>query len=288
MAQLSASPGAVFTLPQINYTLSDEEYRLLSKFIQENYGIYLKEEKRTLLSSRLQSLLADLNCESFADFHSRLLTDDSGEIAVEMINRITTNHTFFMREADHFTFFQKKVLPQLKETVKDRDLRIWCAACSTGEESYTLAMLIDEFFQEDKYLWDRRILATDISSRVLEKAVSGVYTAEEIDRLPPAWRGRYFERVGENEFRVIDSIRNQVIYRKFNLIERSFPFRRKFHVIFCRNVMIYFDEKTKYELVEKLYDCTEPGGYLFIGHSETLLKNKTRFRYIMPAVYQRV
>ncbi|HHX71946.1 MAG TPA: protein-glutamate O-methyltransferase CheR [Clostridiales bacterium] len=281
MAQLiTASPGFLI--------LNDHEYRLLASFIQKNYGIYLKEEKRTLLSSRLQGLLTEMNCQSFRDFHQRLLADETGEIAVEMINRITTNHTYFMREADHFVFFQKKVLPNLQKTVKDKDLRVWCAACSTGEESYTLAMLIDEFFQEEKYFWDSRILATDISARALDRAVKGVYTTEGIARLPATWRLKYFEQVGENEYQVMDSIRQEVIYRKFNLMEKSFPFRKKFHAIFCRNVMIYFDEQTTYDLVDKFYECTEPGGYLFIGHSETLLRDKTRYRYVMPAVYQRV
>jgi len=204
-----------------------------------------------------------------------------------LIDKITTNHTFFMREADHFYYFRDTVLPYLTRTVKEKDLRIWSAGCSTGEEPYTLAMIIDEFLGREKMLWNSKILATDISAKVLDVAQRGIYSNEEIASLPAQWRLNYFKKFNHEKSILIDRIINEVIYRKFNLMEGIFPFKRKFHVIFCRNVMIYFDNKTKDELVNKYYQQLEPGGYLFIGHSESLNRETTRLKYIMPAVYRK-
>jgi chemotaxis protein methyltransferase CheR len=148
-------------------------------------------------------------------------------------------------------------------------------------------MIIDEFFGKEKVWWDAKVLATDISSKVLGEATKGIYSNEEIAPLPPDWRLNYFKKINNENSVIVDKIRNEVIYRKFNLMDGVFPFKRKFHVIFCRNVMIYFDAKTKSELVNKFYDMTEHGGYLFIGHSEALNREETRYKYIMPAVYRK-
>jgi len=192
-----------------------------------------------------------------------------------------------MREVDHFNLFKEKVLPQLAINSKGKDLRIWSAGCSSGEEPYTLAMIIDEFFGMDKKWWDTKILATDISSQVLDIALEGVYTNERITTIPASWKINYFQKLKKEKSVLIPKIRNEVIYRKFNLMDKAFPFKKKFHVIFCRNVMIYFDNKTKMDLVKKFYDLTEPGGYLFIGHSESLNRNETEYQYILPAVYRK-
>jgi chemotaxis protein methyltransferase CheR len=192
-----------------------------------------------------------------------------------------------MREVNHFYYFRDNVLPYLVNKAKDRDLRIWSAGCSTGEEPYTLAMIMDEFFGEDRKLWDTKILATDISENVLEQAIKGEYSNEETASLPPSWKINYLKKYDVENSVLVDKIRNEVIYRKFNLMDKVFPFRRKFHVIFCRNVMIYFDNNTKDELANKFYDLLEYGGYLFIGHSESLNREKTKFRYIMPAIYRK-
>jgi len=171
--------------------------------------------------------------------------------------------------------------------MKDKDLRIWSAGCSTGEEPYTLAMLIDEFLGNEKLQWDAKILATDISNKVLETAKRGIYSNEKIATLPAQWRLKYFKKYDDENSILVDSIKNEVIYRNFNLMEKVFPFRRKLHVIFCRNVMIYFDYKTRDELVNKFYQHLEDGGYLFVGHSESLNRETTRFKYVMPAVYRK-
>lgn len=267
--------------------ISEKEFRQLSEFIKANYGIYLKAEKKTLVTGRLSNLLLEKNFRSFTDYFDYIIADKTGNALATLIDKITTNHTFFMREADHFEFFRKQVLPYYINTLPEKDLRIWSAGCSSGEEPYTLAMIIDEFLGDYKKCWDTKILATDISSKVLAQALESIYDNEAIASLPAYWRLNYFRKLNNEKSVLIDKIRNEVIFRKFNLIDELFPFKRKFHVIFCRNVMIYFDNETKKDLLRKFYKYTEPGGYLFIGHSESFGRNETEYKYVKPAVYRK-
>lgn len=269
-------------------TITDKEFEQLSTYIKANYGIYLKPEKTTLVIGRLQNVLILNGFKSFSEYYDYLIRDKTGMAVSTLLDKITTNHTFFMREADHFTYFKDTVLPYIISNTTERDLRIWCAGCSSGEEPYTLAMIIDEVLGKEKLFWDAKILATDISTKVLEEAKRGVYSNKEIETLPSKWKLAYTSKIDSENSVMIDRIRNEVIFRKFNLMENVFPFKKQFHVIFCRNVMIYFDEKTKNTLVNKYYDLLKPGGYLFIGHSESLNREATRFRYLQPAVYRKV
>ena len=268
------------------FTITDKEFKQLSCYIKTNFGINLKEKKKTLMVGRLNNVLLEMGFKNFSEYYDCIIADKTGDAAVTLIDKITTNHTFFMREADHFHYFRDKVLTYLKETVKDKDLRIWSAGCSSGEEPYTLAMIIDEFFGEEKKKWDRKILATDISNRAINKALEGIYSKKEIESLPVQWKLKYFRQLDKERFVIVDTIKNEVIFIKFNLMN-AFPFKKKFHVIFCRNVMIYFDNNTKYQLVNKLYDSLDDGGYLFVGHSESLDSTKTRFKHIAPAIYRK-
>ncbi len=266
--------------------ISMKEFQKLADYIKLNYGIHLKEEKQTLITARLHNVLNELKLKSFTEYYDYIISDRTGMAAATLLDKITTNHTFFMRETDHFYFFRDKALPYLSNTQGDKDLRIWSAGCSSGEEPYTLAMLIDEYLGEDKALWDTKVLATDISNGILEVAKKGIYSNDRIAALPAHWRINYFSKLSNENSCLIDKIRNEVIYRRFNLME-SFPFKKRFHVIFCRNVMIYFDNKTKDSLVERFYHALEPGGYLFIGHSESINRESSKFKYIMPAVYRK-
>ncbi len=268
-------------------TITKKEFRQLAEYIKANYGINLKDEKQALVTGRLHNILAQNNFGNFTEYFEHIISDKTGAAAITLIDKITTNHTFFMREADHFFYFRDKVLPYLKKAVQKNDLRIWSAGCSSGEEPYTLAMILDEFFGGEKMFWDTKILATDISGRVLEEAQRGIYGSDAVASLPSAWKLNYFKKYDQENVIVADKIRNEVIYRKLNLMDKAFPFRAKFHVIFCRNVMIYFDTPTKLELVRKFYELTEYGGYLFIGHSESLGHDGSGYRYIMPAVYRK-
>jgi chemotaxis protein methyltransferase CheR len=268
--------------------ITEQEFTRFSDYIKNNYGINLKEEKQALVTGRLHNVLINNNFNSFSDYYDYVLSDTTGNAVATLVDKITTNHTFFLREMDHFTYFKDKVIPYLKSTVREKDLRIWSAGCSTGEEPYTLAMMIDELFNKEKLWWDTKILATDISPKVLKHAVKGIYRNKELEVLPLNWRLNYFKQLDAENSVIVEKIKNEVIYRKFNLMDKIFPFKRKFHTIFCRNVMIYFDAKTKIELINKFYDMTEYGGYLFIGHSESLNRDETKYKYIMPAVYRKI
>ena len=267
--------------------LSDKEFQIIRDHIHKNYGINLGQEKKTLVYSRLRSVLQEQGMSDFTEYFNYLKNDRSGEASVKFIDRITTNHTFFMREAEHFNYFRDEVLPYLERThAKDKDLRLWCAACSSGEEPYTLQMIIQDNFR-NKPGWSTDILATDISSKVLTKAIRGVYPNENIKALPPEWQERYFNKLDNENSVVSDDLKKRVCFRKFNLMNSVYSFKKPFQVIFCRNVMIYFDAQTREEVVKRFYGCTEPGGYLLIGHSESLNHSRSGYKYITSATYKK-
>ena len=261
--------------------LTDREFGELVAYMKTNYGINL-EKKRLLIESRLYSVLAEKKVSSFTEYFDLVRRSGSGELNT-MLNKLTTNHTYFMREPGHFRFFQDVILPQQEKTNREHDLRIWSAGCSTGEEAYTAVMVMKDFFGAQN--WDYRILATDISTRVLEEAQRGVYPEESLKDVPPRWRKRYFGRDGQT-YLLSDEVKREVIFKRLNLMD-PFPFTKPFDLIFCRNVMIYFEQETKNGLVAKFYDALKPGGYLFIGHSETIQRDSSGFRYIEPSIYQK-
>ena len=269
--------------------ITTKEFFLLSGYIKEAYGINLKEEKKTLVKGRLGNMLAQQGFENFTEFYEYLVKDRTGKATRDLVNRITTNHTYFMREKEHFLFFRQTVLPALIKEAKSPDLRIWSAGCSSGEEAYTLAMLIDDYFAQGKGRWDTTILATDLSENALGKGNRGRYPAASLSPLPESWIKRYFREVSgdPSEVEVVEALKKEVVFRRFNLMETRFSFKKPFDVIFCRNVMIYFDEDTKHTLVQRFYDQLRPGGYLFIGHSETIDRRRSKFQYIKPAVYKK-
>lgn len=267
--------------------ITDQEMKELSDFVQQHFGITLAE-KKNLVEGRLAKHLSDLGIENFRTYFQRVINDRSGEEISFLMTKLTTNHTFFMREASHFDYFRDTVLPWIAETVKDKDLRIWCAGCSTGEEPYTLAMILADYFGKEQILWDRKILATDISATALNTAREGIYKGDEVRTLPHAWQMNYFKPLGNDRYRVSDAIREQVIFRSFNLMEPTLPFKKLFHVIFCRNVMIYFNQETKSQLISRYYHQTQTGGYLFIGHTESLGQDTMGYKYLLPSVYRKL
>lgn len=268
--------------------VTNKEFELIHDYIKLNYGINLSTEKKSLIYSRLRPVLQEKGFNNFTQYYEYLISDKTGQASIVFIDKMTTNHTYFMREVDHFYYFRDTVLPYLEKNVKNNDLRIWCAGCSSGEESYTLEILMQEYFNNKPVKWDTELLATDISSSVLAKATKGVYSNEQLKPLQENWKKLYFKKYNEENMTVVDSIKNKVTYRKFNLMDKTFSFKKKFQVIFCRNVMIYFDSTTRNELVNRFYEVSEYGAYLFIGHSESLSNTGTKYKYIMPAVYRKV
>ena len=265
--------------------ITDKEFATLTKFVKSRYGIDLTK-KRVLIESRLTNDLHKRGLTSFEQYLDILFNDKSGNETVNLLNKLTTNLSYFMRENDHFNYLYNTVLPALEKRKTDHVLRIWSAGCSTGQEAYNVQMVIDEYFGSRKKEWDVSMLATDISMRVLNKAKNGIYTAEELKDLPANWRQKYISPLSDGTFQVRDEIRKQVIFKPGNLME-EFHYKKPFDVIFCRNVMIYFDAETKAKIVKKFYDWTAKGGYLFIGHSESINGIGSKYSYIQPAIYQR-
>ena len=269
--------------------ITDVEFERIRGFIKQKYGINLSKEKKSLIQSRLGSIVQEKGLDGFTQYFDYLHRDTSGEAIIQFVDKVTTNHTYFMRESDHFEYFRDTALPYIYENhSQDSDLRLWCAGCSSGEEPYTLEMLIQDFFRNKSKKWDTQILATDISTTVLTKAIKGVYPSENLKDLPVQWMKDYFNDYDAEHKQVKDEIKKLIIYRKYNLMEEKFPFKKPFQIIFCRNVMIYFDSSTRDQLVNKFYDATVKGGFLFIGHSESLNQMTTKYKYIKPAVYRKV
>lgn len=270
--------------------LTDQEFHSLRRLIYDRFGINLSEQKRSLLVGRLQKFISQGGFSSFGDYYQHVISDKSERALSQLVDRISTNHTFFNREKAHFEFLTNIALPAIVAPLAERnnrDLRIWCAGCSTGEEPYMLVMYMMEYFGRDYSRWDAGILATDISLRALEHAKKGVYQDERLRELPANMKNRYFDHLPDGSWGVKEFVKKEVVFRRFNLMNDRFPFKKPFHMIFCRNVMIYFDQETRDALVARFQRALAPGGYFFIGHSETLGRNQTLFDYLQPATYQK-
>jgi len=272
-------------------SISDEEFESIRRLVYDRFGINLTEQKKSLVVGRLQKLLRQHGFADFSSYFDHLQKDRSEKGLSELVDRISTNHTYFNREKDHFDYFRDTALPAVLERLKEQkrfDLRIWCAGCSTGEEAYMLLMIMREVMGSDYGRWQAGILATDISSRALGIAREGRYSAEALDHLPESLKKKYFRNRGDGTWQVVDDLRKEATFRRFNLMNDTFPFKKPFQVIFCRNVMIYFDQQTRDRLVARFHRHTEKDGYLFIGHSETLTRNQSLYRYLLPAAYQKM
>ena len=270
--------------------ITDEEFEIFRSFIYRQFGINLTDAKRALLMNRLQKILKRKQFNSFKEYYDSIQKDKSLNELSELIDAVSTNHTFFFRERAHFDFLVSRALPELIPKIEregKKDLRVWCAAASTGEEPYVIAMLIMEYLGANYRSWSAGLLATDISNDALNTAISGIYSAERVSQVPKKYRLNYFDKIGDEQYQIKEFLRKEVLYRRFNLMNERFPFKKPFHIIFCRNVMIYFDQKTREGLVKRLYDFTLPGGYLFIGNAETLGRNDSQYSYIAPSIYQR-
>jgi len=267
--------------------LTAREFHEISKLAHERFGLELKPGKEALVAARLGKKLRQRGFESFAEYHRHVLSDNTGEALIELIDSLTTNHTSFLRERAHFEFLARAAAEEFRQV---RKLEIWSAACSSGEEPYSIAMCLgDALAREGPGQREFRILATDISTRVLAMAKRGVYPAERFRELPEAWRKMFLLR-GEGEskglFKVKPELARRIDFERLNLIE-PFGGHRLFHVIFCRNVMMYFDKPTQQSIVQRLSACLEPGGYLLVGHAESLNGVEHTLRYVQPATYRR-
>lgn len=266
--------------------ITDDEFTRLVSYLHDNYGIDL-HRKRVLIEGRLGNDLEKRGYKNYSDYFKDVMNDRTGTEIVVLLNRLTTNHTYFMREEEHYQFMRELLLPELVAAKKEKSVYIWSAGCSSGEEPYTTQMLLQEFFGRSADVWDTRILATDLSTKVLVKAQQGIYHKDSMKLLPDEWKSRYFQQCGNECYAVKDSVKKKVIFKMFNLME-SIPYNKhKFDLIFCRNVMIYFDQQTKTELTNRFFDVLAPGGYLFIGHAESIPRDRTSWEYVRSAIYRK-
>lgn len=268
-------------------TMTEEEFLRIYHFIKNKYGISL-DRRKEIIQGRLDNYLQWNGYQSYTEYMRAVEADLTGRLEGELVNILTTNHTFFMREFEHFDYLRMKVLPELKrKEERKKDLCIWCGAASSGQEPYMMAMLLKDFFNLEAQAWDTKVLATDINTEVLLQAVHGVYDKEHVENIPESWLRRYFHPInGGEQFEIVKEIKDEVIFRQFNLMD-DFPFKRKMHIVFLRNVMIYFDNETRKQLIQKVYNVMEPGGYLFVGRTETLDRSQCPFDMIQPSVFRK-
>ena len=264
--------------------IENDDFQRLAKVIKTKYGLNLFE-KKYLVESRLTNYVLDCGFDNFKEYLETVYADRSGIEMTNVISRLTTNYTYFMRETEHFRHFTEVFLAGAEKTKFSKELRIWSAGCSFGNEPYNLAMCADDYFGDRHREWDSKILATDISFNALRMAKRGVFAEQALQELPEEWRRKYFNKTNMGTYQVTDELRNNVVFKYHNLMD-EINFKKKFDLIVCRNVMIYFDEQTKFDLIERFYDATEDGGYLYIGHAENAPKG---IRYIteQPAVFRK-
>ncbi|MBM4340028.1 MAG: protein-glutamate O-methyltransferase CheR [Deltaproteobacteria bacterium] len=270
--------------------LTDGEFQRISRLVYDQCGINLSDGKKELVKARLGKRIRTGGFRSFKEYYQYILSDESGQELIHLLDSIATNYTFFFREQNHFDCLRLEILPELigKKKNDRRQFRFWSAACSSGEELYSIAITLLEAI-ENPFVWDISVLGTDISTKVLKVAKSGVFPKERIQSIPASFVKKYFLR-GENEWKdyvkLKDEVKRLVQLRRLNLME-SFSFSEPFDCIFCRNVMIYFDKKTQANLVNRLYECLREGGFLLIGHSESLTGIEHPFRYVKPSIYKK-
>ncbi|HEU5081174.1 MAG TPA: protein-glutamate O-methyltransferase CheR [Opitutaceae bacterium] len=272
--------------------MRDSDYQFIRELVYSHSRINLGPDKKELVSARLGKRLRETKITSISDYCRYLQGQGDTEELSHLIDAISTNYTFFFREIEHFDFLTRVIIPEMTERrvrEKWQSFNVWSAACASGEEPYSIAISLAETFgSAPKWPW--RIEATDISHKILQRARVGVYREEAVSKVPkPALRAHFQKGFGpqDGNYRVKQHIQNGVTFRQLNLLEGAPPFTEPFHLIFCRNVMIYFDRKTQEELIARLVQRLVPGGYLFVGHSESLSGLKQTLETVKPAIYRK-
>lgn len=270
--------------------ISDKDFKRLSAFIESELGIKMPENKRVMLESRLQKRVRAIGVADYDEYIERVFSGDDAEL-IHMIDMVTTNKTDFFREPDHFEALSNRLLPAaLKRSQGKAVYSFWSAGCSTGEEPYTLAMVLEEF-RAGHQGFDYRIVASDISTRALSAAMNAVYSDERVVPVPSDYKRKYLLRSKDparSEVRIKKELRDKVEFIRLNFMDTSFPFEGKFDVIFCRNVIIYFDRETQERILGRMCSYLRSGGNLILGHSETLTGMDLPLRGLAPTVYERL
>jgi len=261
--------------------MTQADFDFIQSLAYEKTGIVLPERKKHMVYSRLSRRLRHLSLDSFSQYCS--LIQRTPDEMINFVNALTTNLTAFFREDHHFKYLENKVIPQWKKN-KNRRLRVWSSACSTGEEPYSIAMILEQHFSGIE--WDLKILATDLDTNVLSKASIGSYASESVTNLPGRYADRYARQTDSGQkIQMRSSVQKMIHFKQLNLLG-AWPMKGPFDVIFCRNVLIYFDNETKKKIIARFRKLLSPQGYLFIGHSETLTHISEDFDLIGQTIYR--
>lgn len=269
--------------------LKPQEFKLFRDYVYNEVGISLSEQKTTLIKGRLNKRVRQLDLASFKDYYDFLVNDTSGEELTFFVSAISTNVTSFFRESAQWRWLED-YLPQMIASKKEKKLRIWSAGCSSGEEPYTILMFLQHQLP-DFESWDIKILATDISSKVLSHAIEGSYEAKQLEQLPKDLVLKSFEKVRigqEIKYKIRPFLKEKVLFRLYNLITDPFFFKNQFDMIFCRNVMIYFDDKNRQNLIGKFSTLLPKGAPLFLGSSESLTAHKDKLKLLGSSIYKKI
>lgn len=281
--------------PRRSITLGDAAFKRLSSYIEGNYGIKMPPEKRVMLQARLLKRVQALNLETFDAYLDFIFSKEQGQRELsQMLDLVSTHKTSFFREDSHFSIMTDRVLPELEKRFGfdgRNPLLAWSSACSSGEEPYSIAMTLDHY-KESKAAkgFDYAVLATDVSPGIVEVAKHAVYDSDLVDPVPNHYRQKYLMRCKDpdrHQHRVVPELRSKVFFRELNLMELGFTINHPVHIIFCRNVLIYFARDRQQALARKFYQLLEPGGFLFLGHSEALVNMSIPFKTFAPTVYRK-
>jgi chemotaxis protein methyltransferase CheR len=272
--------------------MSDGEFDKLSEFIYSEYGIKMPKIKKTMLESRLQKRLRELSIPSYKDYIDYVFSKEGqANEVVKMIDVVSTNKTDFFRESNHFDFLDSAILPELLATDHGTKLcKIWSAGCSSGEEPYTLAIVLSEFASRNPGL-DFSIYATDISTRMLRVGIEAIYPEARIDCIPINLKKKYFLRSKDREkttVRLIQEIRRKISFNRLNFMDNSYAISETFDVIFCRNVLIYFDRDTQERVINRCCQKLKKNGYFFLGHSESITSMNLPLVQIKPTIFKKI
>lgn len=263
---------------------TDKEFFRVVNYIRINFGVNLIH-KRALIEKRLMDVLSDNNFKSFDELMNSVEKDKSNKFIDILIGALVTNHTYFMREAIHFKLLEEVVFPKLLNN--NSEIRIWSAAASSGQEAYSIEMLLKDFLEDEKKTCSIEVVGTDISDAMLQIALAGEYTKEQVDSVSDSWKNKFFTKKINGDYKVNNCIKEDVTFKKLNLMS-PFEFEKKFHIIFLRNVLSYFDSGIVNQVVEKVVNNLEVGGYLFIGSTESIDIKSDKLAHLQPSLYRRI
>ncbi|MEP1093492.1 MAG: CheR family methyltransferase [Cyclobacteriaceae bacterium] len=284
--------GAIPNIVETAERMKLSEFQQISQFITSEYGIKLPDFKKTMVEGRLQKRLRQTGITSFSQYIDFVFSVEGKSELLEMVDAISTNKTDFFRESSHFDFLSNRFLPKYSTESPREQLKIWSSAASSGEEIYTIAMVVEEFNSNpDNSRVNYSILGTDISVEKLKTAISAIYPIDRIKDVPIALRDKYLMKSKDSSkkiVRFVPQIRSKAEFQRLNLMDRSYNLNQDFDIVFCRNVLIYFDKEMQEKVINRLCTKLKPGGYFFLGHSESIIGKNVPLKQIEPTIYQKI